>query len=262
MAPLGLLAAALTFATQASAASILESGPAVPGRGEARSAVSHAARPAYRVLEGVSDGVYDFLRSYFIGGILPGRLSRSLRQAPRQDSYGVFVSEFQKKEARLLERVRESYPMPEENGSYDPRRLKDWRGDAAQEQVEVAVDAFRETLFTRYGLKGFGGQAERYAKDHRNWDPGFVAMAGLMGGTFAYFNGIHANASVGALRLSMDVRPFLRVRSALKNGGTSDRLAALELGYKSKPVTLAAEWGAAKGRPRPTSLGLKYRLKY
>lgn len=262
-----LLALLLSLGLQASAASFpapRSLDPEEPVIGdELGGAMNGAGRPAYRFVEGLSDGVYDFLRSHLIGSVFPGRLSRGLRGSPKGDSYALFEYQFERKEARYLERLRESYPIQESaDGHYDPGQVSAWRSWAVEEQVSVAVDSLRDTLMGRYQLELFGKKSGKYAVDRRNWDPGFLTMAGIVGGAFLYLNGLHADAHVGAVKVGLDLRAGLKIQNAAQDHDPMARMAGVELGYKDKPVTIASEWGMQDGRVRNERFGLKYRLKY
>ena len=226
-------------------------------------AVQGTVQPAYRFVEGISDGVYEFVRVHMICGILPGRFTRNLQAAPGQDSGELFAKNLSEKEGRFLQRMRETYPvMNPMGGPYDPSRLQEWRSWAAEEQTGVALNALTDTLLQRYQLNFFGRSSETYARDRRNWDPGFLTMASLVGGTIFYFNGMHATVPLDDWRLTVDLRPGQRLQRALRNEGTARRLASLELGYKAIPLTAAVDWGVDNGQLRNESVGVKYRLRY
>lgn len=232
------------------------------GAGPAQAGLADTARPGYDLAEGISDRVYSFLRSHFIGRLLPGRLTRSLQEAPRGDSYALFQGHLQRKQTRCLQRLHEAYPANADLGRPDPGRMQHWRSWAAEEQASVVIDSYQDTLFERYQLPRFGRASERYLKDRRHWDPGLLSMAGLLGGSFAYLNGVHAQTRAGRFELSLDMRSGLRIREALAGQGDLRRAAGLELGLSGRPLRLFADSGIARGRLRPESYGLKYRLRY
>ncbi len=236
----------------------------VPALGERLGgAVEGTVHPAYRFVEGISDGIYDFMRDHVIRNIMPGRLSRNLRAAPGRDSAPLFDRNLREKESRFLQRAREAYPILDDKaGPSDTVRLQEWRSWAAEEQVSVTVDALKDTLLERYQLELFGRSSQAYARERRNLDPGFMTMAGLVGGALLYANGMHAVAHMGCWKLAVDLRSGARLRQALQEGASSRRLAGLELGYKDKPLALAADWGAQGGRLRGERVGLVYRLRY
>lgn len=225
---------------------------------EARQEIG-GVQPAYRFVEGISDGVYDFMRTRVIGVILPGRLSRNLKAAPQTDSAPLFEDNLRRNEARFLVRARESYPVAGMGSG--PARLQEWCTWAGEEQVSVTVDALQSTLLERYQLELFGKSSEAYARDRRNWDAGLVTMAGLIGGSIMYFNGLRASAEVRRFKLDVDLRSGLRMRQAF-TGGSVHRLAGVELGYQGLPVTVATEWGMDKGEVNNERVGLMYRLQF
>jgi len=226
-------------------------------------AVQDTVQPAYRFVEGISDGVYDFMRERIIGALLPDRLNQDLKAAPGQDSAPLFNKNLNDREARFIDRARAAYPIiTDDAGSAGEAQVETWRSWAAREQVSVAVDSLRDTLMQRYQLQLFGENSGNYAKQTQHWDPGFLAMAGLVGGSFLYLNGIHATAHMGDLRLGIDISSGLKLQHAVENDGTTQHLAGLELGYKNSPVSVATEWGTTQGRFHNDTVGLNYKLRY
>ncbi len=221
-----------------------------------------AADPAYRMVEGVSDGVYDFMRIHILGNILPERLTRSLKAAPDQDSAPLFDRNLREAESRYLARARAAYPIYSADKPPTDAQIQAWRSWATAEQMSVGVGALGDTLIERYKLELFGGASGSYALDRRNWDPGFLTMAGVLGGTFLYLNGVHATMNVAGFKLGVDVAPGLRLRQAMHSQGEFNRLASLELGYKKLPVSVTTEWGSSNGKARGERYGLVYRLRY
>ncbi|MBI3552821.1 MAG: hypothetical protein HY077_09905 [Elusimicrobia bacterium] len=219
--------------------------------------------PAYRLVEGLSDGVFNFVRRHVIGTLLPDRLTRNLKAAPRQGSEPLFDRNLHNNESRYLARARASYPLAGD-GVRPPNeaQLKAWRSWAAAEQVSVAVDSFKDTMIERYQLELFGEKSGKYATDRRNWDPGFLTMAGILGSTFMYFNGMHGDTKLGALKLGFDLASGLKLRQALQTGADTHGVAGLELGYRNTPITLATEWGLISGHMKNERVGLNYRLHF
>lgn len=211
--------------------------------------VSGAANPAFRLAQGVSDGVYNFMRSHLISAILPEGLTRSLRRAPQGDSYTLFKKHFHDNEVRALRRWAAAPPTQDATL-------------ATEEQVAVLIDSFQDTMLGRYDLQLFGKATGQYAKDRRNWDAGFLTMAGIMGGAFLYLNGLRADAAVGPMRLGIDLRAGHKLRRALQGAANASRVAGLELGYKDHPLTLAAQLGLSRGSLQAESFGLNYRFRY
>jgi hypothetical protein len=258
---LTLLIAGAGFASAQSFAVRQDSAPALGAKLDG--SLSGAVQPAYRFIEGLSDGAYNFVRVHLICSLLPERMTRSLKAAPSQDSGELFAKNLHDRQARLLERERADYPfLMRQGAASDPRRLQEWRARFVEDQEGVVLDAFADTLFERYQLKSFGRASEGYVKDARNWDAGSAAMTGVIGGALLYVRGFHATVPAGPLTLKIDLRPGQRLAQALTSGGEASGLGSFELGYRDAPVTLAMEWGVAGGRVRGDSAGLKYRLRY
>lgn len=238
-----------------------DSAPFLGGR--VGSAVSEAMHPAYVFAEGISDGIYRMLRSHLIAAVLPDAMARNLGRSPRKDSQAQFESNLHRGETRYLQRVRDAFPEHHEaDVQAGDARLRQWQTWAGEEQLSVLIDAFRDTMVQRHDLEGFGKASGRYALDSRNWDPSFLATAGILGGAFLYVNGLHASTRVGAVHLGLDVRSGLKIRNSMREEGDLTRLAGLELGYKDKPLRLATEWGLNRGNFRNEQVGLKYSLRY
>lgn len=211
--------------------------------------VSGAASPAFRAAQGVSDGLYNFMRSHLINAVLPEGLTRSLRRAPQGDSYALFREKFHQNEVRALRRWAAAPPTQDASL-------------ATEEQMGVLVDSFQDTMLGRYDLELFGRASGKYAKDRRHWDAGFLTMAAVMGGTFLYLNGLRADASLGSLRLGIDLRAGHTLKRALEKSSDASRVAGLELGYKDHPLTVAAQLGLSRGQPQAETVGLNYRFRY
>ena len=226
--------------------------------------MTKVAQPAYRIVEGFSDGVYDFMQSLVISNALPKGLDSELSRTPEKDSYGLFQDHFQKKEIRYLERLAEAYPTRQDvqTGYYNPAQLEAWSARAKEEQLSVVVDSLRDTLAERYRLELFGRQSGNYAKDRRNWDPAVLAMSGIVGGAFAYLNGIHTTAHLADFNLGMDMRAAMRMRQTAAGDALASRAASLELGYKDSPLSLATDWDAGRGGLYGERYVMKYRLRY
>jgi hypothetical protein len=265
---MALICAAAFLLCRASAGAALAGGLALPseeagpalGR-DLDSAVQGTLRPAYRLVEGISDEVFDFLRTNLICGVLPGGLTRGLRPAPDEGSGAIFERNLRKVEERFLLDIRDAYPASGGPAARpDAARHAAWRSRAIEEQARVPLEALEDTLLERYGLEPFGRFSENYSRDRRNWTADFAAMAGLAGASLAYLNGLKATARSGRLRLSIGLPPVLRIQKALRNGSTLERAASVEAGIDGLPVSLSARWGLADGSPRSEALELKYRL--
>ncbi len=224
---------------------------------------SDAAYPAYHVVQGISDGVFNFMRQHVLGSILPDRLTRNLKAAPQQDSAPLFDRTLHENETRFLARASAAYPVTGDGvRPANAAQLQAWRSWATGEQVSVAIDSFKDTMISRYQLELFGAKAGAYANDRRNWDPGFLTMAGILGSTFMYVNGMHASTKVAGFKLGLDLPSGMKLRQALENKSDTNKLAGVELGYKNSPLTVATEWGRDGGRFKNERVGVNYTLRY
>lgn len=228
----------------------------------AQPAAAAPVAPAYRFVEGLSDGVFNFMRGHIIAVLLPERLTRNLKAASPQDSTALFDRNLMRNEARYLDRVRAAYPVAASMRSGNEAQLRAWRSWAAQEQIDVAVDSLKDTMVERYKLELFGESSGKYVLDRRNWDPGFLTMAGVLGGAFLYVNGIRAAFHVRSVEISIDLAPGLKLRQAFQGDGNAHNLVGFELGRRNAPITLAAEWGLGAGHVKNERVGLNYRLRY
>lgn len=192
-----------------------------------------ALRPAYRLVEGISDGVF----GGFLSTILRGSPARSLGQ----DSFAAFTAHYRAKQERMLERLRH-----EQNW--------DW---APEGQVQVVLDSLRDTLMDRYQVQRLGA----WAKD-QPMDAHTLAGAGVIGGAFLYFGGGHANARIGQARVGVDLASVQRISSALASGGDLAKAAGVELRWGAARWSLNAGLGVSRGRMAPGSYALRYRLSF
>jgi len=117
-------------------------------------------------------------------------------------------------------------------------------------------------LVERYQLDPFGRRTEKYARDWRNWDAGVLAMSSIVGGAFAYLNGIHSTARLADFSIEMDLRALMKLRQSAAENSLAPRAASLELGYKDNPLTLATDWSSGRGGLCAERYGVKYRLRY
>jgi hypothetical protein len=221
-------------------------------------ALTQSVQPAYRFVEGISDGVYDFARLHVAGNLLPDRLNRSLRAAPKKNSAPLFDQNLRDNESRFLARAKAAYPVATD----DLTRKRAWSHWVAREQLSVAAGTLTDTLTERYQLEMFGSASGAYAADRRNWDPGFLSMAGVLGGAFLYLNGLHANASWGRLRFGADLSSGLSFQRAVQGDGNLQHLGAFEIGLKSCPVTVSTEVGLASGHLTDERVGAHYKLRF
>ncbi len=232
-------------------------------RGDIGGSLDKYMRPAYRAVEDATDHLYDFVRVHVIDTVLPRGMSRGLSPSPQTDSYDAFRKALRTKEDRLAHQMLETYPAGvTNNGYYTASQLEQWQNWAAEQQVSVFVDSFRDAIFQRHHLQRFGRDSGDYLKDSDNWSPGFAAMSTLIGGAFLYLNGLHVDAHAGDIRLGIDLRAAARIRTAIAARGDPYQLGGLELGWKDKPIVLAAYWGMQNGHLTADQLGLNYRLRY
>lgn len=220
-----------------------------------------SAAPAYHAVERLSDGFFSVVRSHLIGSLFPSRLARHLGDAPRAGSFSTFAARFREKESRFLGRASAGYPAPDRGGLRSPAKVAAWQAHLAEGQFSVLTESLGDSLLQRYKLRAFGRRSGRYAADRRNWDPGFLAMAGLVGSAILYIDGLHTDVQVRGLKAALDLRPAMKLRRAFEAGAGS-RLAGLELSYRSCPVALQADWGLKAGRLAAERIGLRYALKY
>jgi len=263
-----LLAAAVGLSARPVAAltstGLLEGPEPRPALGrEFTGGVQGAVLPAYRVVEEVSDGIFDFMRVHLVCYVLPGRLTHDLRAAPREDSGAHFWEDLSREQGQLAQSLRDAYPAADRPGaSLSPDLLHAWRSRAVQEEEDLAMRVMTGTLLHRYGLDIFGRSYEADVKDPRHWDAGSLTMAGMVGAGLLYFGGLHTGAQFHGLRLKLDLRPGLRLQRAVDGGGTAGGLGRLELGAKGSPLSLALGWGLSGGRLRGETAGLTYQVKF
>lgn len=241
-----------------------ERGPEV-FRGPVGGAVGHGLRPVYRVAEGAADKLYNLIRRGIFGTLLPTDLSRNLERPPDVDSYAEFQKALARRQDQYAVRVRETYPWvsfaDQTNTAERDGRMEAWRSWAMEEQRAVLGSAFQDALLARYGLDRFGQRSEDYASDRRNWDPGFLAAAGLLTGTFAYVNGIHGVGYAGPARVHVNMRAGYLLRRAFASSGR-DYLGDLQIGYKNSPVTLGLAWAVDRGRVVRDAYGVRYEKRF
>lgn len=195
-------------------------------------------RPAYRVVERVSDGVYGFMRGTLFTSVLPRRLTRDMASAPRQDSYAAFRAELAKNQSRARRRIIDARP---EGAAASPAALAKWRSLARDEEQDALAGAFASTMVDRYKLEAFGESSGAYAKDRRNWEPGFLAPAAVLGGAYLWVAGVDAGWKVGPARVGLRLAPGWRWRAA----GQARRLASVELSARDTPFSVRADWGGS-----------------
>lgn len=223
---------------------------------------SHSVKPAFRVVQGISDNVYNFVRWHLANTLLPGGISRNLKESPRGDSADAFDRNLGQNEVRFLQHVRENFFTQNVALGQYSADSREWRARAAAEQVGVVVDSLRDTLLERYQFGRFGEASGAYAMDRRNWDTGFLAMAGIVGGAFMYFNGVHADATIGKVKLGLDLPSGAKIRDAVAHSLADKAMGGIELGLKHTALSVVAELGLRGGNLRSDRVGLKYYAKF
>jgi hypothetical protein len=195
-----------------------------------------AGRYAYRAVERVSDGVYGLMRGTLFTSVLPRRLTRDMAAAPEQDSYAAFRAELSKHQLRASRRIVDARPQ---GVVASPASLAKWRTLARDEEQDALAGAFASTMVDRYKLEAFGESSGAYAKDRRNWEPGFLAPAAVLGGAYLWVAGVDAGWNAGPARVGLRVAPGWRWRAA----GEARRLASVELSARDLPLSVRADWG-------------------
>lgn len=204
-----------------------------------------ALKPAYRLLEGISDGIFDAMRLHLFSQAF-ALIDSDFRQYKKSDSYAIFEQEFRGKEARLLQRLYE-------------RNDHSWSRD---EQVSVVVDSLKESLLARYHIDRLEKWASRYASNPDNWQPSSLTAAAIVGGSFLYLNGAHTQAAVGSAKIGVDLKSGLRVLHALRTAKTVARAVGLEMSWNNHPLSVTSDWGVADGKLRSERYGFKYRIEF
>lgn len=225
--------------------------------GPARAQDWDAARPVYRGVERVADRVYGLMRGHLFSAVLPGRLSRRMTAAPAQSSDLVFTARMARHQDRARVRILEARPLGQASS---PAALAAWRDTAMSVQTTAVADALADTLVSRYQLERFGRDSGRYALDPRNWDPGFLASATVLGGAYLYAAGLRADWTAGALRVDLDSPAGPALASAARNG--EGRVAELRLSPRSSPLSFKTAWGLRGGRFANEQVGLAYSARF
>lgn len=220
-----------------------------------------AFRPAYGLVEGLSDGVFDLLRNDLLSPVFHG-IKDQARKYKSSDSYGAFERTFTEKETRFLLRLSDTFHRPSDSVVGGGLPAEDSRAWAGNEQVSVVLDSFKDSLLDRYQVNQLGLWAKNYAQDPQNWDPASLTMAGVIGGAFLYLNGAHNHFQAGGLKFAFDLRGALRLREAMKTGGSLGRAAGIEVSVPNHPLTFAADWGVESGRFKRETYGFKYHRKF
>lgn len=217
-------------------------------------------RPAYRIVEGISDGLFNLMS---LQALFPREIDENIRKFKNSDSYAIFEQEFRNKEVRFLHRLKEAFPQ--QNGQLrrtDLRRTVEGISWAGDEQVSVALDALKDTILTRYQLEQLGEWAGDYAKDPKNWDGASVTMAAVVGGTFLYLNGMHTEFDLGKIRFGLDLDAGLSMKNAIMGDGNLNRAVGLEVGLTNELIAFNTDWGVDHGSMKSQRWGMKFRRQF
>lgn len=217
-----------------------------------------ATRPAFGAAEAVTDRVYGLLRGHLFSSLLPGRLSSRMSAAPVGSSYALFSAELHRKQARATRRIVEARPA---SHTSSPAALAAWRDQTLREQRKALTDAFADSLVGRYQLERFGRDSGDYAADSRNWDPGFIASASVLGGAYLYVAGLRSDWAMGPVRVDLDTATGAALRGAIENG-SADGLATLTISRRGSPLALRTDWGARSGRAVNKRVALNYTARF
>lgn len=230
--------------------------------GPSGGAFDRTMEPLFHAAQSTSDHLYDALRSYVFKPILPVRLGQDIAPSPDGDSYGAFKSALREKEQQYAERLRETYPVAQflDAGAIGPRTQL-WQEWAMEEQRSVFFSAFGDALASRYRAAALGSKSDGFIADSSNWNAGTFAMAALIGGGFAYANGIHTSADAGPARFYFDLRAARLWQRAASTAGSTG-VGDVAVGFKNVPLRLTSSWGLESGRLRDELIGLQSQLKF
>jgi hypothetical protein len=218
---------------------------------------AESARPVYRGVEAVADGVYGLLRGHLISAVLPGRLSSRMSAVPLGTSEKVFSERLRHRQEKTARRLFLERPV----GPLGPAEAAAWQRQAVGVHATVVTDAIADALVGRYQLERFGKDSGAYASRLSNWDPGFLLSAGVLGSAYLYVAGLRTDFNVGPVRVDFDTRPGSTVLNAVQNGNAPG-LAALTLSPKGSPVSLKTEWGVKDGRMASERVGVNYSARF
>lgn len=218
---------------------------------------AEAARPVYRGVEAVADGVYGLLRGHLISAVLPGRLSRRMSAVPVSTSDKIFAERLRLRQERAARKLIEEHPL----GPMGPAEVAAWQNRAAGSHALILSDAIADTLVRRYQLERFGKDSGAYASNLSNWDPEFLMSAGVLGGAYLYMAGMRTDFVVGPLRVDFDTRAGSAIRTALKDS-SAPGLAALSVARRGSNLSFKSEWGMKKGRMFSEKVGVNYSARF
>lgn len=218
---------------------------------------AESARPVYRGVEAVADGVYGLVRGHLISAVIPGRLSRRMSAVPLGTSDQIFADRLRYRQEKATRRLLEERPL----GPMGIAEVAAWQRAAAGAHVTVLTDAVADALVRRYQLERFGRDSGVYASNLSNWDPEFMISAGVLGSAYLYVAGLRTDFNVGPMRVDFDTRPGAAVQGAIQNGDARG-LAALTLSRRGSPVSVKTEWGVKDGRMASERVGVNYSTRF
>lgn len=218
---------------------------------------AESARPVYRGVETIADGVYGLLRGHLISAVLPGRLSRRMSAVPVQTSDQIFSDRLRRRQENASRRLIEERPI----GPVGPAETAAWQRSAVNAHATAVTDAVADALVRRYQLERFGKDSGAYASNLANWDPEFLLSAGVLGGAYLYVAGLRTDFNVGPLRVDFDTSTGNALRGALQNGDGRG-LAALTLRRRGSPLSFKTEWGLKDGRMASEKVGVNYSARF
>jgi len=218
---------------------------------------AESARPVYRGVEAVADGVYGLVRGHLISAVLPGNLSRRMSAVPVGTSDAIFAERLRRRQERAVYRLIELRPV----GNVGPAETAAWQRRAVGAHVTAMSDAVMDALVRRYQLERFGQDSGAYASNIENWDPEFLVSAGALGGAYLYMAGLRTDWTMGPVRVDFDTATGMALRAALQ-GGTGSGLAAISLRRKDSPLSLRTEWGLTAGKFATEKIGVNYSARF
>ncbi|MEK7234845.1 MAG: hypothetical protein AAB268_13600 [Elusimicrobiota bacterium] len=216
-----------------------------------------AARPAYRGVENLADGVYSLIRGHLFTVLLPDRLSGRMSDIPADSSDNIFAQNLEKYHRRSRSIIFEARPMGQASS---PAALDKWRNLALRVEMEATTDALAGTLVQRYQLARFGQDSGSYILNPSNWDVEFMASATVLGATYLYFAGLRTDWRTGPLRVDLDVPTGPSLRTVA--GSNEGHLANLSFSRSNSPFSLRSAWGLHCGHFGPESLGVVYSSRF
>lgn len=218
---------------------------------------TESARPVYRGVETVADGVYGLVRGHLFSAVLPGRLSRRMSAVPVETSDKIFADRLRYRQEKASRRILETRPA----GPVGPAETSAWQREAVGAHATAFTDALADALVRRYQLERFGKDSGAYASNISNWDPEFMISAGVLGGAYLYVAGLRTDFNVGPLRVDFDTSTGSALRGALQHGDGRG-LAALTLRRRGSPLSLKSEWGLKDGRMASEKVGVNYSARF